>query len=152
MLQPKRTKYRKSHRIYHDRKVASKGNTVAFGKFGLQALTSGWITSRQIESARIAITRRMGREGQVIIRIFPHLVKTAKPIGVRMGKGKGNPEKWVSVVYKLTMMFEVSGVSDEIARDALRLGGHKLPVKWAIVEVGSEKQHILKLGNKVRSE
>lgn len=143
MLQPKRTKYRKPHRVYHDKKVAAKGNTVAFGRFGLQAMTSAWITARQIEATRIAITRKMGREGQVIIRIFPHLVKTAKPIGVRMGKGKGNPEKWVAVVYKLTMMFEVSGVSDEIAREALRLGGHKLPVKWAIVERGHEKKRIL---------
>lgn len=138
MLQPKRTKYRKPHNVYHDSKNATKGNTVVFGKFGLQAQTSEWVTARQIEAARIAITRRMGREGQVIIRIFPHLTKTSKPLGVRMGKGKGSPEKWVAVVRKQTMMFEVSGVSDETAKDALRLGGHKLPVTWKIIEKEGE--------------
>lgn len=132
MLQPKRTKYRKPHNVYHNKRKATKGNKVSFGEFGLQAQTSAWVTARQIEAARIAITRRMGREGQVIIRIFPHLSKTSKPIGVRMGKGKGNPEKWVSVVKEGTMMFEVGGVSEEVARDALRLGGHKLPVTWKI--------------------
>lgn len=133
MLQPKRTKHRKTFRIKHDRKKAFKGNKVSFGEFGLQAKTSAWITARQIEAARIAITRRMGREGQVIIRIFPHLSLTSKPIGVRMGKGKGNPEKWVAVVKVDTMMFEVSGVSEATAREALRLGGHKLPVKVKIL-------------------
>ncbi|WP_127943006.1 MULTISPECIES: 50S ribosomal protein L16 [unclassified Mycoplasma] len=133
MLQPKRTKYRKPHNIYPDKKNATKGNKVEFGEFGLQAQTAAWVTSRQIEAARIAITRRMGREGQVIIRIFPHLSKTAKPIGVRMGKGKGSPEKWVAVVRKYTVMFEVLGVDPEIALAALRLGGHKLPVKWKIL-------------------
>lgn len=132
MLQPKRTKYRKPHNVYHNKRKATKGNKVSFGEFGLQATKSQWVTARQIEAARIAITRRMGREGQVIIRIFPHLSKTSKPIGVRMGKGKGNPEKWVAVVREGTMMFEVSGVSEEVARDALRLGGHKLPVTWKI--------------------
>ena len=138
MLQPKRTKYRKPHNVYHNKKKAVKGNKVSFGEFGLQAQTSQWVTSRQIEAARIAITRRMGREGQVIIRIFPHLSKTSKPIGVRMGKGKGNPEKWIAVVREGTMMFEVLGVSEEIAKDALRLGGHKLPVKWKIKTKGEE--------------
>ena len=133
MLQPKRTKYRKPHNIYHDKGVATKGNKLSFGNYGLQAKTSEWITARQIEAARIAITRRMGREGQVIIRIFPHLSKTSKPIGVRMGKGKGSPEKWVAVVKRETMMFEISGVSKEVALDALRLGGHKLPVRVKIV-------------------
>ena len=132
MLQPKRTKYRKPHNIYHSKRKATKGNKVSFGEYGLQATTSKWVTARQIEAARIAITRKMGREGQVFIRIFPHLSKTAKPIGVRMGKGKGNPEKWVAVVKEGTMMFEVSGVPQEIAREALRLGGHKLPVTWKI--------------------
>lgn len=134
MLQPKRTKYRKPHNIYHDKRKATKGNKISFGDFGLQAKTSAWVTARQIEAARIAITRRMGREGQVIIRIFPHLSKTSKPIGVRMGKGKGNPEKWVAVVKVDTMMFEVKGVPTDIAKDALRLGGHKLPVKVKIIE------------------
>lgn len=133
MLQPKRVKHRKTFRIHHDKGTAFRGNKVSFGDFGLQAKTSAWISARQIEAARIAITRRMGREGQVIIRIFPHLSLTSKPIGVRMGKGKGNPEKWVAVVKVNTMMFEVSGVSEEIAKDALRLGGHKLPVKVKII-------------------
>ncbi|MGL4252025.1 MAG: 50S ribosomal protein L16 [Metamycoplasmataceae bacterium] len=133
MLQPKRTKHRKTFRLKHDKGVAFKGNKVSFGEFGLQAKTSNWLSARQIESARIAITRRMGREGQVIIRVFPHLSLTSKPIGVRMGKGKGNVEKWVAVAKVNTMLFEVSGVSEEIAKDALRLGGHKLPVRVKIV-------------------
>lgn len=133
MLQPKRTKYRKPFSVPHDKRKAYKGNTVAFGDFGLQAVTSSWVDARQIESARIAITRRMGREGHVFIRIFPHFAKTSKPIGVRMGSGKGSPDKWYCAVKVNTMMFEVSGVSEEIAREALRLGGHKLPVSWRIV-------------------
>lgn len=136
MLQPKRTKYRRNFRIHHDKTKAFRGNKVSFGEFGLQAKTSAWVTARQIESARIAITRRMGREGQVFIRIFPHLSLTSKPIGVRMGSGKGTPEKWVAVVKVETMMFEVSGVKENIARDALRLGGNKLPVKWKIIQQG----------------
>ena len=134
MLQPKKTKYRKPHNIYHDKTKATKGNVVNFGKWGLQAKTSAWVTARQIEATRIAITRKMGREGQVIIRIFPHLSKTSKPIGVRMGKGKGNPEKWVAVVKVDTVMFEVDGVKRELAYEALRLGSHKLPVKTKIIE------------------
>lgn len=93
MLQPKRTKYRKPFLRQHDKRKAYKGNTVEYGEFGLQATTSALVDARQIESARIAITRRMGREGQVIIRIFPHFAKTSKPIGVRMGSGKGSPDK-----------------------------------------------------------
>lgn len=133
MLQPKRTKYRKPFLVRHDKRKAFKGNTVAYGDFGLQAVSSAWVDARQIESARIAITRYMGREGQVFIRIFPHFSKTSKPIGVRMGSGKGSPEKWYTPVRINTMMFEVSGVSEEIARESLRLGGHKLPVSWRIV-------------------
>ncbi|MGL5732544.1 MAG: 50S ribosomal protein L16 [Metamycoplasmataceae bacterium] len=144
MLQPKRTKHRKTFRLKHDKGVAFKGNKVSFGEFGLQAKTSNWLSARQIESARIAITRRMGREGQVIIRVFPHLSLTSKPIGVRMGKGKGNVEKWVAVVKVNTMLFEVSGVSEEIAKDALRLGGHKLPVRVKIVsKADSEAEHAI---------
>ncbi|MGY6171911.1 50S ribosomal protein L16 [Candidatus Mycoplasma pogonae] len=139
MLQPKRTKYRRNFRINHDSGKAFRGNKVSFGEFGLQAKTSAWVTSRQIESARIAITRRMGREGQVFIRIFPHLSLTSKPIGVRMGSGKGTPDKWVAVVKVDTMMFEVSGVKEDIAKDALRLGGHKLPVKVKIVEATKQE-------------
>ncbi|MBN0919175.1 50S ribosomal protein L16 [[Mycoplasma] gypis] len=134
MLQPKRTKHRKMFRIRHDKIKAHRGNTVAFGEFGLQAKTSAWISARQIEAARIAITRKMGREGQVWIRIFPHMSKTSKPIGVRMGSGKGSPDQWLAVVKEDTMMFEVKGVKREIALEALRLGGHKLPVKVKIVE------------------
>ncbi|AAT27728.1 50S ribosomal protein L16 [[Mycoplasma] mobile] len=138
MLQPKRTKYRRTHRLQHDKGEAHTGNKVSFGKFGLQAKTSAWITARQIESARIAITRYMGREGQVFIRIFPQLSLTSKPIGVRMGKGKGSPEKWVAVAKVNTMLFEVSGVKDEVAKEALRLGSYKLPVKSKIVLKESE--------------
>ncbi|MBR2055585.1 MAG: 50S ribosomal protein L16 [Mycoplasmataceae bacterium] len=145
MLQPKRTKHRKTFRIHHDKGKAFRGNKVSFGDFGLQAKSSAWISARQIEAARIAITRRMGREGQVIIRIFPHLSLTSKPIGVRMGKGKGNPEKWVSVVKEDTMMFEVKGVSEEIAKAALKLGGYKLPVK---VKILSKEESNFKNGGK----
>ena len=139
MLQPKRTKYRKTHNIYPSRKKAQKGNKVSFGELGLQALNSNWVTSRQIEAARIAITRRMGREGQVFIRIFPHVTKTSKAIGVRMGKGKGNPSAWVAVVRENAMMFEVTGVPLKTAQEALRLGGNKLPVKYKIVNRGEER-------------
>lgn len=138
MLQPKRTKYRKPFLFRPDKRKAYKGNTVSFGEFGLQATTPSLVTARQIESARIAITRRMGREGQVFIRIFPHFSKTSKPIGVRMGSGKGSPEKWYTPVKVNTMMFEVSGVKEDIAREALRLGGHKLPVSWKIVAKNAE--------------
>ncbi|QSF13957.1 50S ribosomal protein L16 [Mycoplasma sp. Mirounga ES2805-ORL] len=141
MLQPKRTKYRKPFLVRHDKRKAFKGNKVSFGEYGLQATTSAWIDARQIESARIAITRRMGREGQVFIRIFPHFQKTSKPIGVRMGSGKGSPDKWYTAVKVNTMMFEVKGVNKEIALDALRLGGHKLPVKWKIVASDKGEQN-----------
>ncbi|WP_324672916.1 50S ribosomal protein L16 [Mycoplasma sp. 888] len=134
MLQPKRTKYRKPFIQRHDKRKATKGNKVSFGEFGLQAVTSAWVTARQIESARIAATRRMGREGEVVIRIFPHFAKTSKPIGVRMGSGKGTPELWYTAVKVNTVMFEVSGVAEDVARDALRLAGHKLPVKWKIIK------------------
>lgn len=138
MLQPKRTKYRKPFLVNPLKRKAHKGNKVSFGEFGLQATSGSIITARQIEAARIAITRRMGREGQVLIRIFPHFQKTSKPIGVRMGSGKGSPEKWYASVKENTMMFEVSGVKEEIARDALRLGGHKLPVTWKIVAASEQ--------------
>ncbi|UUM19194.1 50S ribosomal protein L16 [Mycoplasma sp. 1018B] len=139
MLQPKRTKYRKPFLVNPLKRKAQKGNKISFGDFGLQATTGSIITARQIEAARIAITRRMGREGQVIIRIFPHFQKTSKPIGVRMGSGKGSPEFWYASVKENTVMFEVSGVKEDVARDALRLGGHKLPVKWRILSVEDTK-------------
>ncbi|ERJ12381.1 50S ribosomal protein L16 [Haloplasma contractile] len=133
MLMPKRTKYRRPHRIKYEGK-AKGGTKVDFGEYGLQATTGAWITNRQIEAARIAMTRYMKRTGKVWIRIFPHMAKTAKPLEVRMGSGKGAPEGWVAVVKEGKVMFEVGGVSEEIAREALRLASHKLPVKTKIVK------------------
>ena len=134
MLVPKRTKYRRPHRVPHDRGFAKGGREVQFGEFGLQALTSGWITNRQIESARVALTRYMKRQGKVWIRIFPHLAKTAKPLEVRMGSGKGAPDGWVAVVKKQKVMFEVAGVTEEVAREAFRLAAHKLPCKCKFIK------------------
>ena len=140
MLMPKRTKYRKPHRIYYDGKA--KGNTeLHFGDFGLMAKEGAWITDRQIEAARVAMTRYMKRGGKVFVNIFPHLSLTKKPLETRQGKGKGNPESWVAVVKEGKIMFEVSGVSEEVAREALRLAMHKLPIKCKFVtkELGGEK-------------
>jgi large subunit ribosomal protein L16 len=134
MLVPKRTKYRRPHRVPHDRGIAKGGREVQFGEFGLQAVTSGWITNRQIEAARVALTRYMKRQGKVWIRIFPHLAKTAKPLEVRMGSGKGAPDGWVAVVKKQKVMFEVAGVPEEVAREAFRLASHKLPVKCKVIK------------------
>lgn len=134
MLQPKRTKHRKMFRIRHDKTKASRNNTVSFGEYGLKSTSSAWISARQIEAARIAITRHMGREGKVIIKIFPHMSKTSKPIGVRMGSGKGSPEEWFAVVKEGTIMFEVLGNTEDVMKEALRLGGHKLPVTWKILK------------------
>ena len=132
MLMPKRTKYRKPHRIYHDGK--SKGNLeLHFGDFGLQAKGGAWVTAQQIEAARVAMTRYMKRGGKVWINIFPHLSLTKKPLETRQGKGKGNPDSWVAVVKEGKVMFEVAGVSEEVAREALRLAMHKLPVKCKFV-------------------
>lgn len=137
MLLPKRTKYRRPHRIKYEGKA--KGNTkVDFGEFGLKSLDGAWITNRQIEAARIAMTRYMKRWGKVWIKIFPHMAKTKKPLEVRMGSGKGSPEEWVAVVKTGTVMFEVAGVSEETAREALRLAMHKLPVKCKIVKKEEE--------------
>lgn len=133
MLMPKRTKYRKPHRISYEGK--SKGNTVLhFGEFGLMAKEGAWITGRQIEAARIAMTRYMKRGGKVWINIFPHLAKTKQPLETRMGKGKGNPEEWVAVVKEGKIMFEIDGVTEDIAREALRLASHKLPIKCKFVK------------------
>ena len=134
MLQPKRTKHRKMFRIRHDKTKASRNNTVSFGEYRLKSTSSAWISARQIEAARIAITRHMGREGKVIIKIFPHMSKTSKPIGVRMGSGKGSPEEWFAVVKEGTVMFEVLGNTEDVMKEALRLGGHKLPVTWKILK------------------
>jgi len=127
MLQPKRTKFRKMHKMKM-KGIANRGSQLAFGSFGIKALEGAWITSRQIESARIAVTRFMKREGQVWIKIFPDKPITKKPAEVRMGKGKGAPEYWVAVVKPGTIMFEVEGVPQEVAKEALRLAAQKLPI------------------------
>lgn len=140
MLLPKRVKYRRQHRGKM-RGNAKGGTEVTFGEFGLQAMEASWITNRQIEAARIAMTRYMKRGGKVWIKIFPHKPYTAKPLEVRMGSGKGAPEGWVAVVKPGKIMFEIAGVSEEIAREALRLAMHKLPVKCKFVkreEIGGE--------------
>ncbi|WKZ68514.1 MAG: 50S ribosomal protein L16 [Melioribacteraceae bacterium] len=128
MLMPKRVKYRKAHRGRR-RGKAYRGSKVGFGDFGLKAMEAGWITSRQIEACRVALSRKMKRDGKVWIRIFPDKPVTKKPLETRMGKGKGAPEFWVAVVKPGRIMFEVSGVSREVAMDALKLASHKLPIK-----------------------
>ena len=130
---PKRTKYRKPHRLTYD--GHARGNTTLhFGEYGLMAKEGNYITARQIEAARIAMTRYMKRGGKVYINIFPHLARTKKPLETRQGKGKGSVEEWVAVVKTGKFMFEVGGVSEEIAREALRLASHKLPVKCKFVK------------------
>ena len=139
MLMPKRTKYRKSHRLSYEGKA--KGNlTLNNGEFGLMAMEGGWISARQIEAARIAMTRYMKRGGKVYINIFPHMPRTRKPLETRQGKGKGNVEGWVAVVKEGKIMFEISGVTEEVAREALRLASHKLPIttKFVKKEQGGE--------------
>jgi len=132
MLMPKRTKYRRPHRVSYEGK-AKGAKTINFGEYGLQALEGVWLTQNQIEAARIAMTRYMKREGSVWIRIFPHIARTKKPLAVRMGGGKGTPEGYVAVVKRGTIMFEIGGVSEAVAREALRLASHKLPVQTKIV-------------------
>lgn len=132
MLMPKRTKYRKQHRRSYE--GHAKGNTeLHFGEYGLMAKEGNYVSARQIEAARIAMTRYMKRGGKVYINIFPHLARTKKPLETRQGKGKGNPESWVAVVKEGKVMFEVSGVTEEVAREALRLAMHKLPIKCKFV-------------------
>ena len=140
MLMPKRTKYRKVHRGRMTG-AASRGNKVAYGEFGLQALEPGWITGNQIEAARVAMTRYTKRGGQVWIKIFPDKPVTAKPAETRMGSGKGSPEYWVAVVKPGRVMFEIAGVPEETAREALRLASHKLPIKTKIVKKGNESEN-----------
>ena len=132
MLMPKRVKYR---RVMRGRMKgqATRGNQVTYGEFGLQALEPSWITSNQIEAARIAMTRYIKRGGQVWIKIFPDKPVTEKPAETRMGSGKGSPEYWVAVVKPGRVMFEISGVSEEVAREAMRLASHKLPVKCKFI-------------------
>ena len=132
MLSPKRVKYRKQMKG-RMRGNATRGNTVAFGEFGLMSLEPGWVTNRQIEASRVAMTREMKRGGKVWIRIFPDKPVTKKPLEVRMGKGKGNPEGWVAVVKPGRMMFEMEGVPEVVARRALQLAAAKLPVRSRIV-------------------
>ena len=143
MLLPKRVKYRRVQRGRLKGK-ATRGNKVTYGDFGLQALQPAWITSNQIEAARIAMTRYIKRGGQVWIKIFPDKPATRKPLGTRMGKGKGAPEYWVAVVKPGRVMFEIAGVSEETAREAMRLASHKLPVKCKFIkketqEMGGEQ-------------
>ena len=143
MLLPKKVKYRRVHRGRMTGK-AYRGNTVAYGDFGLQALEPAWITSNQIESARIAMTRYIKRGGQVWIKIFPDKPISKKPMGTRMGSGKGAPEYWVAVVKPGRVLFEIQGVSEETAREAMRLAMHKLPIKCKFVvkdtqETGGEQ-------------
>ena len=133
MLMPKRVKYRKMQRG-RMKGVATRGNVVSDGEFGLQAMEPAWITANQIEAARIAMTRYMKRGGKVWINIFPHMPLTKKPIGTRQGKGKGNVEGWVAVVKEGKIMFEIAGVTEEVAREALRLASHKLPIATKFVK------------------
>jgi large subunit ribosomal protein L16 len=131
-MMPSRTKFRKAHR--GSRKgIATTGNRVSFGEFGLQSLDRAWIKNNQIEACRVAITRQLKRKGAVFIRIFPHKPVTARPPETRMGKGKGPPEFWVAVIYPGTMLFEVSGVTEDLAREACRLAAHKLGVRTRFV-------------------
>ena len=141
MLLPKRVKYRRVHRGRMTGK-ATRGNTIAYGEFGLQALEPAWITSNQIEAARIAMTRYTKRGGQVWIKIFPDKPVTKKPAETRMGSGKGSPEYWVAVVKPGRVMFEIAGVDEELAREAMRLAANKLPIKCKFVtkeETGGEQ-------------
>lgn len=132
MLQPKRVKYRKMHRG-NRRGAAQNGAVLAFGDFGLQAMGHAWMTARQIESARRAITRYIRRGGKIWIRVFPDKPVTAKPAETRMGSGKGAVDHWVAVVKPGRMIFEMSGVREEVAKEALRLAGHKLPIETRFV-------------------
>jgi large subunit ribosomal protein L16 len=137
MLMPKRVKRRKQHRG-RMKGIATKGNAVAYGTYGLMADGRGWIDSKQIEAARVAMTRSIKRGGKVYIKIFPHKPVSKKPIGVRMGSGKGAPEYWVAVVKPGRVMFEIEGVTEEQAREAMRLAAHKLPIKCKFVVKGQE--------------
>jgi len=132
MLMPKRTKFRKQHRG-RMKGTTKGGNRVTFGDYGLQAQTAGWITARQIEAARVAMTRHIKRGGKVWINVFPDKPVTEKPAETRMGSGKGNPEYWVAVVKPGRVMFELSGVDETLAREAMRRAGHKLPLRTKFV-------------------
>lgn len=133
MLLPKKTKYRKVRKGKNDG-IATRGNYIAFGEFALQSQSNSDVTSRQIESARQAMTRHIKRGGKIWIRIFPHIPVTRKPLGLKMGGGKGNPEFFVAKVKAGTVMFEMKGVTEEVAREAMRLAAHKLPVKTKFIK------------------
>ena len=141
MLLPKRVKYRRVQRGRMTGK-ATRGNTITYGEYGLQATEPAWITSNQIEAARVAMTRYTKRGGQVWIKIFPDKPITEKPAETRMGSGKGSPEYWVAVVKPGRVMFEIAGVSEDVAREALRLASHKLPIKTKIVKREAETQEV----------
>ncbi len=132
MLMPKKVKYRKQQRGRR-RGVAYRGSTLSFGDYALQAMEAGWITARQIEAARVAMTRHVKRGGKVWIRIFPDKPVTKKPLETRMGKGKGNPEQWVAVVKPARILYEMEGVPEPVAREAMRLAAHKLPIKTRFI-------------------
>ena len=132
MLQPKKTKFRKQHKMVPKGK-ATRGHSLSFGSFGIKSLETGWLPSKQIEAARVAVTRYMKREGQIWCRIFPDKPITRKPAEVRMGKGKGNPEFWVAVVKPGTIIFEAEGVSEATAREAMRLASQKLSVNTKFI-------------------
>jgi large subunit ribosomal protein L16 len=138
MLSPKRTKFRKQQRGVM-RGNATRGNSIAFGEFGLMSLETFWVTNRQIEAARIALNRHIKRGGKMWIRIFPDKPYTKKPAETRMGKGKGNPEYWVAVVKPGTILFELSGIDRSIAQEAMRLAGSKLPIKTRFAERESQE-------------
>ena len=132
MLQPSRTKYRKMQKGRRKGK-ATRGNTLAFGEYGLQALGRGWITDRQIEAGRVAIIRYIKQSGKMWVRIFPDKPLTKKPLETRMGRGKGNPEQWVAVVKPGRILFELEGISEQDAREAFRIASHKLPIPTRFV-------------------
>jgi len=133
MLMPKRTKFRRPHRVSYEGH-AKGGTELAFGDYGLVALEGAWVTARQIEACRVAITRYMQRGGKVWVKIFPHLAKTKKPMEVRMGSGKGAPEDWVAVVKEGLILFEIAGVEEAVAREALRLASYKLPITTKFIK------------------
>ena len=138
MLMPKKVKHRKQMRG-KIKGIARKGNYVAFGDYALQALEPGWLTARQIEAARIAMTRHVKRGGKIWIRVFPDKPITKKPLETRMGKGKGNPEEWVAVVKPARILYEMEGVSADVAKEAMRLAAHKLPIKTRFVTRGGSE-------------
>ena len=138
MLMPKKVKYRKQQRG-KNRGIALRGGTIAFGDYGLQAIERGWITARQIEAARISMTRHVKRGGKIWIRVFPDKPVTKKPLETRRGKGKGAPEEWVAVIKPARILYEMEGVEEPIAREAMRLAAHKLPIRTRFVTRGERR-------------